>query len=157
MSKPAVWPKWLKQNTIPEALGKTASKMEPINQSCTHNPHSVLSEVARDIIVKLLYYRSKERLLVDARDKHQVLRFQGHDYQLFPDLVLSLIQKLRAMKPFLDILQQHHVEYLWGCPYAVVFFFKGKRYVIKTPGEMDNCLRGLHLFCNQSSGSQQDS
>lgn len=63
----------------------------------------------RDIIVKLLYYQSKEKLMVVASDKRQVLRFRGYEYHLFTDLAPRTIQKRNAMKPFLAILQQHRV------------------------------------------------
>lgn len=47
----------------------------------------------RDIIVKFLFFNSKERLMAAARDHQQPLRFQGNEYQLFTDLAPTLIQK----------------------------------------------------------------
>lgn len=110
----------------------------------------------RDIIVKLLYFQTKERHMAAVRDRGHGLRFQGHDYQLYTDLASSTIQKRKAMKPFLAILQHHKVEYRWGFPFAVLFMINNRRYSIKTPEEMDRCLRQLHLSISKKQGDSPD-
>lgn len=89
-----------------------------------------------------------------ARDHRQPLKFQENEYQLFTDLALTMLQKRRAMKPLLAKLQQHGIQYKWGFPFALIFNYKGKRYALKTPEELDNCLRDLKLADNPSTPHQ---
>lgn len=57
----------------------------------------------RDIIIKFTYYRTKETLLMAARNKSE-LCFQGHRYQLFSDLSQTTLQRRHQLKPFTSVL-----------------------------------------------------
>lgn len=81
-----------------------------------------------------------------ARDSPQLLRFQGHTYQLFADLAQSTIQKRRAMKPLLGALQQKGIAYKWGFLFVDLFHYQGERYAPKNPRDMEACLIELHLM-----------
>lgn len=98
----------------------------------------------RDIIVKLHFFRMKEQLLAAARNKNS-LQFQSHDYQLFTDLAPLTIAKHRAMKPQLQILQQHQLKYTWRFPFALQFSYQGQQHTCTTPDSLQRLLESLHL------------
>lgn len=104
----------------------------------------------RDIIAKLHYYRTKEQLISAAREKHN-LSFQGHDYQLFTDLSQLTINKRRAMKPQLAVLQNHHIIYQWGFPFSIRFTHQGSRFTCRSPEELQLTLQDLHLVDKSQS------
>lgn len=98
----------------------------------------------RDIIVKLHYYRTKDKLSRAARAK-EPLTFQGHSYQIFTDITQSTIAKRRAMKPLIPTLTHHKIRYRWGFPFALIFTYEGKEYSTKSPEELHRRLLGLSL------------
>lgn len=63
---------------------------------------------------KTTFVRTKEQLLSTAWNKDSLV-FQGHSYQLFQDLSPFTIAKRSALDTHLQILQQHHITYKWGC------------------------------------------
>lgn len=99
----------------------------------------------RDIIVKFLYFRTKEAILQAVRDKPS-LEFQGYTYQVFADLAPSTIAKRRELRPFLQILQRHQIAYRWGFPFRLSFTFHGRHHSGTTPSEIRDILRELRLL-----------
>ena len=98
----------------------------------------------RDIIVKLHFFRTKEQLMVAARNRDSLI-FQGHRYQLFQDLSQATLAKRKAMKPHLLVLQHHKITYRWIFPFAVRFSYKGSSYQCKSPEDLHGTIRELHL------------
>lgn len=106
----------------------------------------------RDIITKFHYYRTKEQILIAAREKKE-LNFQGHNYQIFADLSQLTITKRRSMKPQLMELQRHNIMYQWGFPFSVRFNYQGTIYRSRSADELQQTLLKLNLTEPTSSNS----
>lgn len=108
----------------------------------------------RDIVIKLHYFRTKEQLMEAAREKNSLI-FQGHRYQIFNDLSQQTLIKRKAMKPYLLILQHHHISYHWSFPFAIQFSYKGTSYTCKTEDDLLTTLQDLSILGNTSEGSKR--
>lgn len=64
----------------------------------------------RDVVVKPHLYGVKEEVMRRSRNAEQ-LCIQGHPIQIFADLSPLTIQRLRALKPLLQILTQKTIKY----------------------------------------------
>ena len=93
----------------------------------------------RDIIAKFHFYKTKELILQNTREKNK-LSFQGHDYQIFADISQLTINKRRAMRPLLQELQQRHIRYQWGFPFSLRFTYQGTKIVCRTPEQLHQAL-----------------
>lgn len=98
----------------------------------------------RDVIVKFHYYNTKEKILAAAREK-EPLSFQGHDYQIFPDLAPITIMKRRAFRPFLEILRSKGIKYRWGFPFKIYFTASNTPFQATNVKELKACFRKLNL------------
>lgn len=112
---------------------------------CPDSPQS--EGPPRDIIAKLHFFRTKEQLLTAICNKETQI-FQGYPYQLFQDLSPLTIAERRALRPHLQILQQHHITYRWGIPFAVCFSFQSCDYTCRSPEDLqaEATLQELHLL-----------
>lgn len=101
----------------------------------------------RDIIAKFHYYKTKEQLLISAREKSNLV-FQGHNYQLFADLSQLTISKRRAMKPHLLELHCNNITYQWLFPFSLRFSYHGTRHTCRSLEEHQQALQDLNLVEN---------
>lgn len=99
----------------------------------------------RDIIAKFHYYRTKELLLNAARHKN-TLQFQAYNYQLFTDLSQLTINKRRALKPLLQILQRNNIIYQWGFPFSVRFSYQNHKYTCRSAMDLQTTLQNVGLM-----------
>lgn len=79
----------------------------------------------RDVIVKPHFYRVKEKIMLEARNKSDI-SLQGNKVQIFADISQATIQKRRQLKPLLTHLINHQIKYRWSFPFRLSFTYRGK-------------------------------
>lgn len=124
---PDVQPDRLEMDRAHRALGRRSKEGPP-----------------RDIIVKFHFYATKEKILATAREKEPLL-FQGHSYQIFPDLAPITIMKHHSFKPFLEILRSNSIKYRWGFPFKVYFTAQNAPHQATNIKELKTCFKKLNF------------
>lgn len=99
----------------------------------------------RDIIVKPHFYGVKDQVMTVARDSEQLL-IQGHPIQIFADISPTTIQRRRALKPLLNILNQKSIRYKWSFPFKLSFSLNGKQFGIYSLHEGEKLFLQLGLM-----------
>ncbi|KAG9467791.1 hypothetical protein GDO78_014290 [Eleutherodactylus coqui] len=89
----------------------------------------------RDIICRVHRYRVKETIMKRAW-KVSPIQFQGRYVQLFPDLSQLTLMKRKSLRPLLDTLHQHNIEYMWGFPFRLQVRHGGRLIVLRNPGDL---------------------
>lgn len=97
-----------------------------------------------DIILQCHYYQTKEQLLRLAAAALN-LTFQNHPYQLYADLAQSTIIKRRALRPYLQILQEQEIRKRWGYPFKLIFHYEGRQFQTFTPHSTKMCYLDIGL------------
>lgn len=88
-------------------------------------------------------------IICEENSKKKPLVFQGHQYQIFQDLSPITLANQKAMKPHLQILQQHRITYRWHFPFAIRFSYQGSSYQYKSTDDFQVTLQNLHLLPNE--------
>lgn len=96
----------------------------------------------RDVIIKFHFYCTKVRLHQAAYAKSELL-FQTHRLQLFNDITPSTIAKRKKLKPYLQILQSHGVQYRWDFPFKLLFTFQAQQFQASTTSDLRKCFQEL--------------
>lgn len=122
-------------------------EMDRIHRALTPRPED---GPLREVVVKRHYFCTKEQLMAASRNKES-LTFQGHRYQIFLDLFQLTLNKRKAMKLHLLILQQHHIIYCWSFAFAVRASHNGSSYLCKFAEDLQATLVDLHLSPPEAS------
>lgn len=96
----------------------------------------------RDVIIKFHFYCTKVRLSQAAYAKSELL-FGNHRLQLFNDIAPSTIAKRKKLKPYLQILQSHGVQYRWGFPFKLLFSVQSQQFQVSTTSDLRKCFQEL--------------
>lgn len=102
----------------------------------------------RDITVKPHYYRTNEKLMFAARNRHDLSLF-GAPIELFTYLGPSTVQKLRNMKPLLKQLMNRQIKYRWAFQFILSFTYKGKPHSFSTFQDREDLLLELGIISHE--------
>lgn len=97
---------------------QTKIEMERIHRAL--RPKGRETDPPRDVICCIVYYKLKEDILRQARNKHP-LQYNGAHLQIFQDLSSITLQHRRDLKPLLDVLRTHGILYRWKFPFCHTF------------------------------------
>lgn len=109
---------------------------------------SYLSEnLSRDVIFRLQFYHSKEKLMAVTRVKDKIPA-QYANLQFYVDLSQFTLLKRRNLNTITKALRNHSITYKWGFPTKLIVTKDGADYT------MDSLAKGLALL--QSWGITPD-
>ncbi|CAH2322146.1 Hypothetical predicted protein [Pelobates cultripes] len=97
----------------------------------------------RDIIIKFLYFQTKEALM--KRSREGTIKYGEVELALYQDLTPATLQKQRSWRPVTEILQKHRVRYAWGFPFRLLTFHEGRTKTLNTDGDPGEFLRSLGI------------
>uniref|UniRef100_A0A8C5PJA8 Uncharacterized protein n=2 Tax=Leptobrachium leishanense TaxID=445787 RepID=A0A8C5PJA8_9ANUR len=72
----------------------------------------------RDIILRLHYYKTKEKILRANRER--CLHYEDVELQLFQDLAPITLARRRDWKPVTALLRAQGLKYTWGFPFRLI-------------------------------------
>lgn len=76
-------------------------------------PSHLPRETPRDVIVR--FYRSKVKAQIwEKLRRRPPLRYKGADLKVFADVSQETLARKRILKPLVEQLKQHNVQYFWG-------------------------------------------
>lgn len=104
-------------------------------------PTYLSDNIPRDIILRLHFYHTKERLMSASRQKDLIPPTYSN-LQFYADLSQYTLQKRRNMTTTTKALRNQKLRYKWGFPTKLIVTKEGKEYV------MDSVVKGMALLCS---------
>lgn len=98
----------------------------------------------RDIICRIHYFRVKEDIMRKARTKG-LIEYKGNTIQLLSDLCHFTLEKRKALKPLLVLLQDRNISYRWNFPFQLQIRKEGKWLSIRGPSDIPAVATALEL------------
>lgn len=132
-----------------DLLGRPADspvEMERIHRALRPPPRD--NEPPRDIICCIVNFPLKEEILKKARDRGRIL-LNGTEVKLFQDLSQITLQNRRTLRPLLEVLRSHNIQYRWKFPFCLSASTRGRTAFLRTPED-------LPAFCEQMDIPQMD-
>ena len=102
-------------------------------------PAYLPDSIPRDVILRLHFYHTKERLMAVSRQKDKVPAPYSN-LQFYTDLSQYTLQKRRNLVTITKALRNHKLSYKWGFPTELIVTKDDKDYVI------DSMAKGLALL-----------
>lgn len=111
---------------------------------CALHPTPQSIQRPRDVICKIHRYPVKEAIMKAVRDK-PVVKFEGAELALFPDLSYRTRMQQRMIKPLLEALKAADVKYRWGYPFKVTATRNGRTATLRNKDDLQNFIEILEL------------
>lgn len=105
-------------------------------------PSHLAASVPRDVLMRVHFYHTKEKLLMGLRDKSP-LPSPYTGIQLCPDLSKYTLQLRRQLNSITKGLQNHKLQYKWRYPATILIVRNGQTHAI---GELEKGLKLLHSW-----------
>lgn len=84
-----------------------------------------------DILTRVHFFTEKEAIRKAARSKPD-LTYKGAKIKIFQDLAPNTLRRRRAFRPVTDKLRTLDIQYQRGHPFALIFQWESKRWVVRS-------------------------
>lgn len=118
---------------------------------CIPKPKHLEASVPRDVLMKIHFFPTKEKLLAKAR-AHPALPAPFNEIHLYADLSKYTLNMRRQMKTVTKALNNCKIPYKWRHPATTIITKNGTTTVITNP---QDSLRLLHSWGIESSDDEK--
>lgn len=83
------------------------------------NPADMAGEIQRDVIARFHNYKDKEQIREGLKTNHHV-KYEETVLQIFPELASETLARRGVLKPLLEQMKIHKIQYSWGFPACLI-------------------------------------
>ncbi|CAH2322342.1 Hypothetical predicted protein [Pelobates cultripes] len=121
----------------------TPQEMELDRAHRALRPQNLGASTPRDVITRLHFFTTKEKLLAIARDKPP--RYKETRLTFFQDLAPSTLKKRRDLKPLTLALQRQGIKYTWGHPFKLMIKKDDQMHILTSVSDMSPFAESLGI------------
>ncbi|XP_075445864.1 uncharacterized protein LOC142489273 isoform X1 [Ascaphus truei] len=117
-------------------------------------PRPQAGDRARDVVVRMHYFKTKEAISNLAREKGG-LKWGDVKIDVYNDLAPSTLLKRMALRHITKVLRDNEIRYKWGFPFCLIATRNGTQAYMRDPEEGVDFLERLGLQPPDSMSSEE--
>lgn len=107
-------------------------------------PAEISGEVPRDVIARFHNFQDKEKIRIYMKTS-QPVKYGKSILQIFPDLAVETLARRRTLKPLLEQMKTHNIQYSWGFPACLTGRKEGRTATLRFPEDTPKFCKHFEL------------